>query len=59
MPGMNWFILKFETVNGVGEFKLTREELEGGYSVNLKEIEREEKLKELIQVRIENRKELT
>ncbi|MEK6268682.1 MAG: hypothetical protein N2C11_08855 [Planococcus sp. (in: firmicutes)] len=52
-------MLKFETVNGVEEFKLTREELEGWYKVYLSEIESKEKLKELIQVHLESSEELT
>ncbi|MGB6408222.1 MAG: DUF4825 domain-containing protein [Planococcus donghaensis] len=59
LQGVDWVMLKFETVDGVEEFKLTREELEGWYKVNLSEIESEEKLKELIQAHVDNSEEVT
>ncbi|ANU15272.1 hypothetical protein B481_0626 [Planococcus halocryophilus Or1] len=59
IQNVDWIMLKFETVDGVEEFKLTREELEGWYEVNLSKIESEEKLKELIQVHLKNSEEVT
>jgi len=59
IQNVDWVMLKFETVNGVEEFKLTREELEGWYKVYLSEIESKEKLKEIIQVHLESSEEVT
>ncbi|AIY04558.1 hypothetical protein Plano_0593 [Planococcus sp. PAMC 21323] len=56
IKNVDWVSLKFETVDGLEEFQLTREELEGWYKVNLSEINSEEKLNELIQVQLEDRK---
>lgn len=56
IKNVDWVSLKFETVDDLEEFQLTREELEGWYKVNLSEIDSEEKLNKMIQVHLEDRK---
>ncbi|KAA0956921.1 DUF4825 domain-containing protein [Planococcus sp. ANT_H30] len=59
IQNMDWVTFKFNTIDGLEEFNVTREEVEGWDEVTLSEIESEEKLRELIQVRLEGSEEVT
>lgn len=58
IQNVDWITFNFEMVNGMEEYKITRENLQAWYGIELSEIEDEDKLKELIQVSLEDEKKV-
>lgn len=54
IQNVDWITFNFEMVDGMKEYKITRENLQGWYGIELNEIDNEDKLKELIQESLEN-----
>lgn len=49
IQNVDWITFNLEMVDGVEEYKITRENLQAWYGIELSEIDNEDKLKELIQ----------
>ncbi|WP_237718760.1 DUF4825 domain-containing protein [Alkalibacillus haloalkaliphilus] len=58
IQNVDWVTFNFEMVDGMEEYKITRENLQEWYGINLSEIENEDKLKELIQESLEDDKKV-
>lgn len=56
IQNVDWITFNFEMVNGMEEYKITREKLQSWYDIELSEIDNEGKLKELIQEALEDEK---
>ncbi|WP_335871870.1 DUF4825 domain-containing protein [Bacillus sp. 2205SS5-2] len=58
IQNVDWIIFNFEMVDGMEEYKITRENLQAWYGIELSEIDSEDKLKELIQKSLEDSKKV-
>lgn len=58
IQNVDWITFHFEMVDGMEEYKISREKLQAWYGIELKEIDNENKLKELIQESLEDDKKI-
>lgn len=58
IQNVDWLAFNFEMVDGIEEYKISRENLKAWYGIELSEIDNEDKLKEIIQESLEDDKKV-